>query len=153
MGISDLIESNRNSEVDILSKCSKDSVSDLWPVPFGANLAKYTRLKCPNFKYYIFRSLPPLEIVDYFPILVDIRSYSIENFSNSKICNYEPVFDPPNWDEFEMKRSTKKLHEVGAFDVLTLSPSSKESFPLYNYNGDFYLKIMALECYGKKQYF
>lgn len=127
------------------------SLSDIWPV-YNNSKSESCRpkLKCPTFRSYLFRQLPPEDVSDYFPISIPGSSKFNDKGSNKYSYHYTPAYDPPKWPKSEKEsKKSKNTEEKVVVDKLTLNSVSKNSFPLYDFNGDFFLKFMVLECYGK----
>lgn len=122
----------------------------LWPnTDFEQSKSK---IKCPTFRNYLFRQLPPIEIFDYYPI--DIPKYSKCSVSypkNSRYC-YTPALDPPLWLDCNSIHSNRIEFKRDTVEKLTIHSSPNSGFPLYDFNGDFYLKFFVLECYGTTKF-
>ena len=153
MGISDfnIMRRDLNPDKDVSDANSLDTLGTLWPNDVDSSSEQpKEKFKCPSFKNYIFRPPPPNNIVDYF--IIDIPSFSnCSILSSSQKNNYFiPAHDPPLWLESSTKKDKDhkgREPEKQIFEALTLN-SISSSFPLYDFNGDFYLKIFILECYG-----
>lgn len=108
----------------------------------------HPKFKCPTFRSYKFRQSPPLCVTDYFPISIASIDKSTDRGLGKSSLHYTPALDPPKWPRIE--EDFKKLQPVHekTIEKLTLTSSSKSNYPLYDFNGDFFLKFFVLECYG-----
>lgn len=126
----------------------------LWPNLKDQSLEEpKVNVKCPTFKNYIFRQYPPTYITDYYPIDIpkiskcsDIRSIRCQNY-------FIPVHDPPSWPDANHLGHSDVRVQRQSIEKLTVHSSSKSTYPLYDFNGNFYLKFFVLECYGTNDVF
>lgn len=125
-----------------------DSISSIWPNDESSDASLKSKLKSPNFKNYILRDSPPSSITDYIPIIIPEQSQCVEYLNKRSAFEYTPAFDPPTWPDVSQKDERKDFLSEKIVERLTLNSSNQKSLQLYDYNGDFYLKIFILECYG-----
>jgi len=128
-----------------------EKISDLWPPLKELNPEMKSIFKSPTFKHYTFHIAPPTDITDYSPIEISENLKCTDTAkTTSHLCCYTPALAPPLWPNGNQNNPAEnnispRRHVV---ERLTLGSSSKNTFPLYDFNGDFYLKFIALECYG-----
>lgn len=148
MGISDLNTWNisDHTSTDI---ADSGSLSDFWPMreKFKSK-SDHPKLKCPTFRSYTFRQDPPTDITEYYPLTIPSNLNSSDENSKKTSFHYVPVHDPLTWSNFEKDLHDLKQREEKIVEKLTLGSSSKSNFSLFDFNGDFFLKIIVLECYG-----
>lgn len=125
-----------------------NSISCIWPNDESSDASLKFKLKSPNFKSYNFRDSPPSSVTEYIPIMIQERSQCVEYLIKRSAFEYTPAFDPPTWSVISKKDVFKEILSEKIVERLTLNSSNQKSLQLYDYNGDFYLKIFILECYG-----
>ena len=88
-----------------------------------------------------------MDMSDYTPIEISehIKCTGIIAITSHSFY-YTPAFDPPPYDINPIKNNINPRRHI--VERLTLGSVPKNTFPLYDFNGDFYLKFIALECYG-----
>lgn len=135
-----------NAESNIDNRC--DSISCVWPRIESPSNSYKSKLKSPNFRRYIFRDLPPSTVTEYIPISLQDQDQCGKHLSQWPLYVYTPAFDPPNWPIITQETQLNVFFPEKTVERLTLKSLTQKSLQLYDYSGDFYLKIFILECYG-----
>lgn len=135
--------------ININEKSDSGSIFELWPIDKDLNSKTiHPIFKCPTFHSYKFRQSPPTCVTDYFPISIPSIAKCTDVLLGKSLLHYSPALDPPNWPRIEENCKKPQQEHNKIVEKLTLSSSSKSNYPLYDFNGDFFLKFFVLECYG-----
>lgn len=131
-----------------------DSIYNLWPAQNSLAPEPKYRIWDPTFTTYTFRYAPPIidsnfvrQEPEYERACVPIKKYSSYR---GRTFIFTPNIDPPIY-EAEVSRKLQKPEpsDVDLMERLSLKTRSPNSAQLYDFNGEFQLKIAALESFGK----
>ena len=148
MGISEINppENNNNLSSNSLNQYENDSLSCLWPISGAIPEKHISKFRCPNFRSFTCRKPPPYEVIEYSPINLIENLHCTDNHSRNIVCHYTPAYDPPFWTDSPQPRLKDPNGQI--MEKLTVASTLKSSYPLFEFKGDFYLKLIILECYG-----
>ena len=134
----------------LITRKSNEKISDLWPL--REKLLPDTlrsKLKSPTFKHYTFMQHLPLMFQTIIQLLYLINATSIFFRAIMHVVylpslihrHFRRIVQLVRWGNGNVARKH-------VLERLTMESLSKNSFLLYDFNGDYYLKFIALECYG-----
>lgn len=136
-----------------------DSIYNLWSRPTGdKSEPPSVRITDPSFRNYTYRHPPPIVDCNYqrqppqdVKNCTDLSSLPSRYHRSRRLFHYTPNIDPPllNLSSMQHCESTKSTALEDIIDRLSLNTKTAPSNPIYNFNGDFYLKIMTLESFGR----
>ena len=130
------------------------SIYNLWPTQKPPVSEPKYRIWDPTFTTYTFRYAPPIidsnfvrQEPEYERACVPIKKPLIRG---DKELVYTPNIDPPLFEAKNcQKQCTSEPSVVDLMERLSLKTKSPNSAQLYDFNGEFHLKIAVLESFGK----
>lgn len=132
------------------------SIYDLWSQQTKAfSQPNRIRITDPTFKNYTYRYPPPpvdsnyaVEPVSQVKQCLDLSVLNVR--PDGRIFTYTPNIDPPLLKDFAHAGRTSSLKTTSLedmIDCLSMNTKTAQSMEMYSFNGDFYLKIMAMEAF------
>lgn len=131
-----------------------DSIYNLWSAQNTSSSEPKYRIWDPTFTTYTFRYAPPIidsnfvrQEPEFERACVPIKKSSSSGW---KTFVFTPNIDPPIYEaEVSEKKQKPEASVVDLMERLSLKTKSPNSAQLYDFNGEFQLKIAVLESFGK----